>query len=56
VGSILWGTLADRFTIAGTIDFSRIFTVAGWLGVAATLLLLIAFHPKTQLEPSSTQP
>jgi len=56
VGSILWGTLADRFTTAGTIDFSRVFTVAGWLGVAATLLLLIAFHPKTQLEPSSTQP
>jgi predicted MFS family arabinose efflux permease len=56
VGSILWGNLADRFTTAGTIDFSRVFTVAGWLGVAATLLLLIAFHPKTQLEPSSTQP
>jgi nucleoside transporter len=48
VGSILWGNLADRFTTAGTIDFSRVFTVAGWLGVAATLLLLIAFHPKAQ--------
>jgi len=52
VGSILWGNLADRFTTAGTIDFSRVFTVAGWLGVAATLLLLIAFHPKASKRPA----
>lgn len=47
VGSLLWGELADRFrTAGGEIDFSRIFTVAAWLGVAATALLIAAFHPE----------
>ena len=46
IGSLLWGTLGDRFrTEAGAVDFERLFQVPAWLGVAATLLLLVAFHP-----------
>lgn len=46
-GSLLWGELADRFrTDAGAVDFERLFLVPAWLGVAATLLLLVAFHPE----------
>lgn len=48
-GSLLWGDLADRFrTAAGDIDFERLFLVPAWLGVAAAVLLLIAFHPPKQ--------
>jgi nucleoside transporter len=46
-GSLLWGGLADRFrTAAGDVDFERLFLVPAWLGVAGTLLLLVAFHPE----------
>jgi MFS family permease len=46
IGSLLWGALGDRFrTPAGEVDFERLFLVPAWLGVAATLLLLVAFHP-----------
>jgi nucleoside transporter len=46
VGSLLWGALGDRFrTDGGAVDFERLFLVPAWLGVAATLLLLIGFHP-----------
>jgi MFS family permease len=46
VGSLLWGALADRFrTPTGEVDFERLFLVPAWLGVAAALLLLVAFHP-----------
>lgn len=46
-GSLLWGELADRFrTPAGEVDFQTLFLVPAWLGVAATVLLLVAFHPK----------
>ncbi len=46
VGSLLWGTLGDRFrTIGGGVDFSTLFMVPAWLGVAALILLLVAFHP-----------
>jgi nucleoside transporter len=49
VGSLLWGALADRFrTPAGAIDFEQLFLVPAWLGVAATLLLVVAFHPPKQ--------
>jgi MFS family permease len=48
-GSLLWGELADRFrTASGDIDFERLFLVPAWLGVAATVLLLVAFHPPKQ--------
>jgi nucleoside transporter len=46
-GSLLWGELADRFrTPTGVVDFERLFLVPAWLGVAATVLLLVAFHPR----------
>jgi MFS family permease len=46
-GSLLWGELADRFrTAAGDVDFGRLFLVPAWFGVAATVLLLVAFHPQ----------
>lgn len=46
-GSLLWGALGDRFTTpAGEVDFARLFLVPAWLGVAATVLLLVAFHPR----------
>jgi nucleoside transporter len=46
VGSLLWGALGDRFrTAAGAVDFERLFMVPAWLGVIATILLLVAFHP-----------
>jgi nucleoside transporter len=46
-GSLLWGELADRFrTPTGEVDFGQLFLVPAWLGVAAALLLLVAFHPE----------
>ena len=52
-GSLLWGALADRFrTPAGEVDFQTLFLVPAWLGVAATLLLLVAFHPKQVPRPA----
>ena len=49
-GSLLWGELADRFrTPTGQVDFETLFLVPAWLGVAATMLLLVAFHPQRQI-------
>ena len=46
-GSMLWGTLGDRFrTATGEVDFQRLFLVPAWVGVAAMVLLLVAFHPR----------
>jgi nucleoside transporter len=45
VGSLLWGTLGDRLTTAGQVDFSRLFLAPAWLAVAAMLLLIVAFRP-----------
>ncbi len=51
-GSLLWGTLGDRFrTAAGGVDFGRLFQVPAWLGVAAMVLLLVAFHPRVVSAP-----
>jgi nucleoside transporter len=48
IGSLLWGWLGDQFrTPAGQVDFGRLFMVPAWLGVAAVILLLVAFHPET---------
>ncbi|MBI1875274.1 MAG: MFS transporter, partial [Acidobacteria bacterium] len=45
-GSLLWGSLGDAFrTPAGQVDFSRLFLAPAWLGVAAVVLLLVAFRP-----------
>ena len=47
-GSLLWGALGDRFrTPGGEVDFERLFMVPAWLGVAALILLLVAFRPET---------
>jgi MFS family permease len=54
LGSLLWGALGDRFrSAAGDVDFQRLFQVPAWLGVAAMVLLLAAFHPK-KAAPSTT--
>ncbi len=54
-GSLLWGTLGDRFrTAAGEVDFQRLFMVPAWLGLAAMALLLVAFHPRT-VAPSASR-
>lgn len=57
VGSLLWGSLGDAFrTPAGQVDFSRLFLAPAWLGVAAVVLLLVAFRPATAAEsPARTQ-
>lgn len=47
LGSLLWGSLGDRLrTPEGQVDFQSLFLVPAWLGVAAVVLLLIAFHPE----------
>jgi hypothetical protein len=34
----------------GEVDFQRLFMVPAWLGVAALILLLVAFHPQPTRE------
>jgi nucleoside transporter len=49
VGSLLWGTLGDRFTVpGGGVDFSRLFLVPAWLAVAALVILLLGFRPRVE--------
>ena len=56
VGSLLWGTLADRFrTAAGGVDYEQLFQAPAWLAAAATLLLLVAFRPPTRAESHEVQ-
>jgi nucleoside transporter len=46
VGSLVWGALGDRFRTAdGQVDYSTLFLAPAWLGVAALVLLLVAFRP-----------
>ena len=46
VGSLLWGWLGDLYRLpGGEVDFGKLFMVPAWLGVAAVILLLVAFHP-----------
>ncbi len=53
LGSLLWGALGDRLrTPEGQVDFQSLFMVPAWLGVAAAVLLLIAFHPERVARPS----
>lgn len=55
-GSVLWGRLGDRFrTASGEVDFERLFQVPAWLGVAAMVLLLVAFHPRA-IAPPAVEP
>ena len=46
LGAFVWGKLADKFTVAGAVDFHKLFLFPAGLAVAAALLLLVAFHPK----------
>jgi nucleoside transporter len=47
VGSLVWGALGDRFrTPDGQVDFQTLFLAPAWLGVAALVLLLVAFRPE----------
>lgn len=47
LGSLLWGRLGDILRTAdGAVDFRSLFLVPAWVGVAAIVLLLIAFHPE----------
>lgn len=51
VGSLVWGSLGDRFRTAdGQVDFSTLFLAPAWLGVAALVLLLVAFRPARTAE------
>ena len=54
VGSLLWGTLGDRFRLPnGEVDFGTLFLAPAWLAVAALALLLIGFHPRNAPTPSA---
>src|SRR5262245_60709476 len=45
-GSLLWGWLGDVFRQPnGAVDFSRLFLAPAGLGLAAALLLVVAFRP-----------
>ncbi|HEX4914726.1 MAG TPA: MFS transporter [Vicinamibacterales bacterium] len=47
-GSLLWGWLGDVFRTAdGSVDFQRLFIAPAVLALAAALLMMIAFHPRT---------
>jgi nucleoside transporter len=55
VGSLVWGALGDRFRTAdGQVDFSTLFLAPAWLGVAALVLLLVAFRPAATVETRGT--
>ena len=47
-GEFLWGKLADTYTVAGGVDFHKLFLFPAGLAVAAAVLLLVGFHPKEQ--------
>ena len=47
-GSLLWGWLGDVFRNAdGSVDFQRLFIAPAVLALAAALLMMVAFHPRT---------
>jgi nucleoside transporter len=48
IGALLWGEIADKYTVAGAVDFHKLFLYPAGLAVAAAALLLIGFHPKDQ--------
>ena len=54
IGSLLWGRLGDTYrNEAGGVDFARLFLVAAGLGLAAAVLLLVAFHPPSARPPAA---
>ncbi|HJS60103.1 MAG TPA: MFS transporter, partial [Vicinamibacteria bacterium] len=52
VGNLLWGWLGDAYTTAGVVDFSRLFLVPSGLGLAAAVVLFLAFHPEKRPAPA----
>jgi nucleoside transporter len=48
IGAFVWGKIADTYTVAGAIDFHKLFLYPAGLAVAAAVLLAVAFHPKEQ--------
>lgn len=47
-GSLLWGWLGDVFRSPdGSVDFERLFIAPAVLALAAALLMMAAFHPRT---------
>ena len=47
IGSLLWGAMGDALRTAdGQVDFRTLFQGPAWMGVAALLLLLLAFRPE----------
>ena len=48
IGAFVWGKIADTHTVAGAIDFHKLFLFPAGLAVAAAVLLLVGFHPKDQ--------
>lgn len=44
-GSFLWGWLGDVFRTADGIDYQKLFLAPALLGLAAALVLFLAFHP-----------
>lgn len=48
IGAFVWGKLADVYTVAGAVDFHKLFLFPAGLAVAAAVLLAVAFHPKDQ--------
>ena len=56
-GSLLWGWLGDVFRTAdGGVDFQRLFIAPAVLALAAALLMMIAFHPRTATSATSAAP
>jgi nucleoside transporter len=48
IGAFVWGKIADTHTVAGAVDFHKLFLYPAGLAVAAAVLLLVGFHPKEQ--------
>ena len=54
VGSLLWGTLGDRFRLPdGQVDFGTLFLAPAWLAVAALVLLIVGFRPGPAVQASA---
>jgi nucleoside transporter len=48
LGAFLWGKVQSVYTTAAGLDFHKLFLFPAGLAVAATVLLLLAFHPQEQ--------
>jgi nucleoside transporter len=54
VGSLFWGKLGDVYRVAGGgVDYSRLFLVTAGVGLVASIILFVGFHPD-KTEPAVT--